>query len=236
MDAVPKGAGQVFRAACAVGAAAWRAASWLLLGYLLVMVAEALVPVGVAWLTKLIVDGLARRWRRRFSGRAGGAGVGLAAAGVVAAVLPQAGSYLGGEVGRRLVVDTTGRLFAAVSRLPGLRPFENPQFLGQLQLAQDGTGMAGNTVIGAFGVGRSLVTLAGFVGSLLVVSPVMTAIVLVGAVPALVAHLHLSVAGEDDLAHQSDRAVAVLLQPAARPGGRHKSSGSSAAAGFCGSG
>ena len=111
---------------------------------------------------------------------------------MVAAVLPQAGSYLGGEVGRRLVVDTTDRLFAAVSRLPGLRPFENPQFLDRLRLAQDGTGMAGSTVIGAFGVGRSLVTLAGFVGSLLVVSPVMTAIVLVGAVPALVAHLHLS--------------------------------------------
>src|SRR5690606_3721700 len=193
MDAVPKGAGQVFRAACAVGAAAWRAASWLLLGYLLVMVAEALVPVGVAWLTKLIVDGLARLVADGGSA-AGlvGLGVGLAAAGVVAAVLPQAGSYLGGEVGRRLVVDTTDRLFAAVSRLPGLRPFENPQFLDRLRLAQDGTGMAGSTVIGAFGVGRSLVTLAGFVGSLLVVSPVMTAIVLVGAVPALVAHLHLS--------------------------------------------
>src|SRR5690606_40556601 len=110
MDAVPKGAGQVFRAGCAVGAAAWRAASWLLLGYLLVMVAEALVPVGVAWLTKLIVDGLARLVADGGSAVGlVGLGVGLAAAGVVAAVLPEVGSYLGGEVGCRLVVEITDR-------------------------------------------------------------------------------------------------------------------------------
>jgi ATP-binding cassette subfamily B protein len=118
--------------------------------------------------------------------------VGLAGVGVAAAVLPHVTSYLGGEIGRRFVLATTDRLFAATVRLPGLRPFENPHFLDRLRLAQEGTSMAGGTVTQAFGTGRAVLTMVGFVGPLLVISPVMTVVVLAAAVPALVAHLSLS--------------------------------------------
>jgi ATP-binding cassette subfamily B protein len=164
-----------------------------LVGYVLAMTGEALAPVAVAWLTKLVIDGLAGVLAG--TGTASGlvpVAVGLAGVGVASAVLPHVTGYLGSEIGRRFVLATTDRLFTATVRLPGLRPFENPHFLDRLRLAQEGTSMAGGTVTQGFGTGRSVLTMLGFVGSLLVISPVMTVVVLVAAVPALVAHLGLS--------------------------------------------
>jgi ATP-binding cassette, subfamily B, bacterial len=170
-------------------AIAWRVAPAPLSGYLLVTLAEALAPVAAAWLTKLIIDGLAGTGTaaRLLALAAGLAGVGLAVA-----VLPHAGGYLGSEIGRRFELETTDRLFAATTALPGLRPFENPHFLDRLRLAHEGSSIGGGTVTGAFAVGRSVVMLAGFVGSLLVISPVLAAVVLGSALPALAAHVHLS--------------------------------------------
>src|SRR5690606_6461168 len=108
------------------------------------------------------------------------------------AVLPQVGGYLSNEIGRRFTVDTNERLFAAATGLPGLHPLENPRFLDRLRMAQDGMSMGGSTETAAYNAGGSVVTLVGFVGSLLVISPVMTGIVLAAAVPAMLAQLHLS--------------------------------------------
>jgi ATP-binding cassette, subfamily B, bacterial len=189
-DAAPR---QLAASAWALTATAWRTAPAHLTAYVLTMVAAALVPVVAAWLTKLIIDGLAGR--PVGSGTATGLvglAVALAGVGVATAVLPHATSYLGGEIGRRLVLKATDRLFAAAARLPGLRPFEDPQFLDRLRLAQEGTTAGGTTVTEAFGTGRSVLTLLGFVGALLVISPVMTAIVLLTALPALGIHLRMS--------------------------------------------
>src|SRR5690554_2661622 len=125
-------------------AAAWRSASVLLVAYLVSMVARAMTPIAAAWLTKLVVDRLVD-----LLAGAGGAGglvglaLGLAGVGAAAVVLPQVGGYLSNEIGRRFTVDTTERLFAAATGLPGLRPFENPRFLDRLRMAQDGISMGG---------------------------------------------------------------------------------------------
>jgi ATP-binding cassette, subfamily B, bacterial len=174
-------------------ALAWRVAPLPMSGYLLVTLAGALAPVAAAWLAKLIIDGLADL----LAGAGTAAGLvglaaGLAGVGLAVAVLPHASGYLGSEIGRRFEVETTDRLFAATTALPGLRPFENPHFLDRLRLAHEGSSIGGGTVTGAFAVGRSVAMLVGFVGSLLVISPVMTAIVLGSTLPALAAHVHLS--------------------------------------------
>jgi ATP-binding cassette subfamily B protein len=172
----------------------WRAAPVHLFAYVLMMVAQALAPVVVTWLTRVVIDRLVDVVAGTGSNTSllFGPAIGLAASGVAVAVLPQVTNYLGNEIGRRVELDTTDRLFAAATRLPGLCRFEDPHFLDQLRLAQQGSTMAGSTVTEAFSTGRSLLTVAGFVGSLLVISPQMTAIVLVAAVPALVAHVRLS--------------------------------------------
>jgi ATP-binding cassette, subfamily B, bacterial len=173
--------------------ATWRAAPVLLVVYLLAMVTEAAAPVAAAWLTKQIIDGLAAALTG--AGSAGGLvelAIALAGAGVAAVVAVAGSRYLSSEIGRRFVVGGTDRLFAATSRLPGLRPFESPQFLDRLRLAEEGTSAGGNLLTQTFTTGRAALTVGGFVGALFAVSPLMTVVVLASAVPALLAHVRLS--------------------------------------------
>ncbi|MEO3790735.1 ABC transporter ATP-binding protein [Nonomuraea sp. B10E15] len=170
-------------------ATAWSAAAVPAIGYAVTLLGTAAAPVAAAWLTKLVIDGL--------TGAASlaellGLAAGLAGIGVAAAVLPHWSGYLGNQVGRAMVAATTDRLFAATARFPGLRPFEDPRFLDRLRLAQEGASRADSIVTESFGLVRSAVTVIGFVGAVLVISPAMTLIVLCAAVPALVAQLKLS--------------------------------------------
>lgn len=172
--------------------AAWRGAPAHLAGYLLTMVVEALTPVAAAWLTKLIIDRLAAALAGEGAGELAWLAGALAALGVVAVVATHTGTYLSAEVSRRLSVTLTDELFTAAARLPGIRPFEDPRFLDRLRMAREGTTTAGGTITGAFATGRAGLLVAGFVGTLLAISPLLTAVLLASAVPALVAHLHLS--------------------------------------------
>jgi ATP-binding cassette subfamily B protein len=172
-------------------ALAWRAGRCQILGYGGLELVAAVVPVWVAWLTKLALDAVVG------SSVTGPAlalmGGGLAVAGVVAAVLPPASHYLRQELERRIGVLVQDRLFAAVERLPGLASFENPAFLDRLELAQ---GAGGNTpsevTFGLLAICRGVITIVGFLGSLLVISRWLAVAVALGAVPALVAELRLS--------------------------------------------
>lgn len=185
--------GKLAKAAWGLTVMGWRSARGHLVVYVLAMAATALMPVVAAWLTKLIIDGLtAAPTGTSVAPGLAGLAIALAGTGVAAAVLPAGTNYLGSEIGRRLVLQTTDRLFAAVTRMPGLRPFEDPQFLDRLRLAQEGSTAAGNTMTEAFSAIRAVLTVFGFVGALLVISPALTAIVLLTAVPALIIHLHLS--------------------------------------------
>jgi ATP-binding cassette subfamily B protein len=174
------------REAAAIG---WSSAAVPMIGYALTLLGTATAPIAAAWLTKLVIDGL--------TGTASlaellGLAAGLAGTGVAAAILPHCSRYLGSQIGRAMVAVTTDRLFAATARFPGLRPFEDPPFLDRLRLAQEGTSRADGIVTEAFGLVRSAVSVIGFVGSVLVISPAMALIVLCAAVPALVAQLKLS--------------------------------------------
>uniref|UniRef100_UPI0010415D3C ABC transporter ATP-binding protein n=1 Tax=Actinomadura fibrosa TaxID=111802 RepID=UPI0010415D3C len=102
------------------------------------------------------------------------------------------GRYLSAQAGRAAGVAATDRLFAAAGTQVGLRRFEDPAFLDRLRLAQEGCGSTTELVAGVGGALQGGLSLAGFVGSLLVLSPAMTALVLLAALPALAAELLLS--------------------------------------------
>ncbi|MGW0196750.1 ABC transporter ATP-binding protein [Nonomuraea sp. NPDC003201] len=164
----------------------WRAASGTLLAYLASVLLASAVPVVMAWLTKLILDGLVT----------GGVllppAAGLAAVGLAGALALQAGQYLRAELDRRAGLSARAGLFAAVERWRGLARFEDPAMLDRLRLAEQSAAAPGRVVDALFGLGRGAVTLAGFVGSLLVISPAFTAVVIGSALPALVAELRLA--------------------------------------------
>jgi len=177
--------------ACArrMAALVWRSAPAHTLGYLGATVVGALVPVAAAWLTKLAVDRLVSPGPLAVLA---GLAVGLALTGMIASIAPQLGQYLRAEMDRRTALRAKDELFTGVERMTGLARFEDPAFLDRLRLAEQCASNPGQLVEAVFQAGRGVLVLLGFVGSLAVISPWFTGIVLSAAVPAFLVELRLS--------------------------------------------
>ncbi|QYC44069.1 putative ABC transporter ATP-binding protein [Nonomuraea coxensis DSM 45129] len=168
---------------------AWRSAPGQLAGVGAATLAGGAVPVAMAWLTKSVLDRIVAPGP---SGAVVGLAVGLACAGVVGAILPQLGQYLQGEADRRVGLRAQDELFGALERCAGLRRFEDPAFLDRLRLAQHSAQSPGQITGALLALARDSVTLAGFVVSLALISPLFTAVVLLSAIPALLVELRVS--------------------------------------------
>ncbi|MFB9319927.1 ABC transporter ATP-binding protein [Cryptosporangium minutisporangium] len=159
----------------------------------LLLAAAALVgaaaPVAVTWLTRGVIDQIV----------AGGAigplvtlATGLALAGVATATLPQLDQFLQAELNRGASLVAIDRLHGSVGRLTGMVRFEQPAFLDRLQVAVMSEQGPAEIVAGGLGAARSMLALAGFLVSLVLISPVMAIVVVVAAIPVLFAELALS--------------------------------------------
>lgn len=181
----------IVRAAGRALAIARRAAPAQLAGYLAASVVGGLTPLAVAWLTKAVVDRLSVdtvSWAD-----IAGLAATLAVVGIVAALAPHALRYLRLELERRVRLDCKGRLYAAVDRFVGLGRFEDPAFLDHLQTAQSaGINGPGEVVDSGLGILRSLITVLGFAGTLLLLGPWVAVVVLSSAVPAMMAEVAVS--------------------------------------------
>jgi ATP-binding cassette subfamily B protein len=168
----------------------WRSSRWLAFAMTALAVTAGAVPVATAWLMRMVLNDLA-------VGGTVAAVLALASAlavlGVIGGVTTAFQVYAEEELGRRVGLKADDHLFTAVNRMPGLSRFENPAFLDRLRIAADSGGQTpGQVVQAVLGLLGGLVTIIGFVGSLVVIHPLLAAVVLLGTVPALWAQLELS--------------------------------------------
>ncbi|WP_055690826.1 ABC transporter ATP-binding protein [Streptomyces prasinus] len=166
------------------------AAPHLLCVHIAMAVVAALLPVAMAWLTKLTLDGLSEGSSLR---QAVAPAAVLAVGGLIAGILPHASSYVRSCMERQVGLHAQTRLFEAVGRIIGLGPFEDPTFLDRLNLAKQAGGRAPLQVVDGFiGASKSVVTMAAFVGSLSVVSPELSVFVVLFGFPVVFAELLLA--------------------------------------------
>ncbi|HZN71739.1 MAG TPA: ABC transporter ATP-binding protein [Micromonosporaceae bacterium] len=179
-------------AGAAIGLCA-RSAPRHLAAYLALTVCVAVVPVALAWLTKLTLDLLVNADRSPSSlNEILTTAIGLAVTGLAVAVVPQVTQYVRAEIDRRVGLRSQDELFAAVERFVGLARFEDPVTLDSLRLAQQSSSSPVAAVDAVLGVLRGVLAVAGFIGSVLLVSPVVTASIVVAAGVALPFELRLS--------------------------------------------
>ncbi|MEU4834742.1 ABC transporter ATP-binding protein [Streptosporangium sp. NPDC023615] len=184
-------AGTLRERAVAAWALVWRSGPKLLLGSVTMALLAGTWPVAGAWLTKLLLDEL--NAPRRDQGLLITLAAGLAVTGLLTAALPHLGRYLDAQLRRRIDLVARDELFAAVNRFVGLNRFETPSFHDRLRLAeQAGQTAAIQIVLPAISLLRVAVTVGGFVVTLTLLSPVMTVVVLLTAVPTVLAELFLS--------------------------------------------
>jgi len=169
----------------------WRASPGVLLGSGALAVVSGVWPVLAAWLTKLVLDELSRPDRDR--GTLIALATGLAVTGLLTVTLPNVRSYLDAELRRQIDLACRDRLFGAVNRSLGLGRFESPHFQDRLRVAENaGQGAAGQILLPVVSIVRGATTAIGFVVILVAAYPVMAAIVLASAVPAVGTQVLLS--------------------------------------------
>lgn len=168
----------------------WRSSPLPILTLAAVAVVGGLLPAAAAWLTKLVIDGLAGAPAIAVSFWALAAALGTI--GLIGAALPHLRTYMETELERRLDRRTQDELYSAVNRFSGLARFENPTFLDRLRMADQGSRSIATTIMGMFSLGQNGVTLVSMVGTLAVLNPVMVAAVMATTIPAVLAQLALS--------------------------------------------
>lgn len=183
---------------------ALRAAPRSLAGVLVLAVLSAAATVTAAWLTKTVIDRLVSAPGSPILGPA----IALAAVGVVAATLPQVDQLLRAELAREVGLLSQDRLYRAVNGYGGLAPFEDPANLDRLRLAQQcGQDTPVQLISSVLSLCRGVIAVSGFVVSLAVISPWLTLVVVLGALPALLAELRIA---------RAQAAVAVRVTPLER--------------------
>jgi ATP-binding cassette subfamily B protein len=168
---------------------AWTANPKALGGSAVITACLGIYPVAIAWLVKLVLDGLVGVAEVDVRS----AMLGLVIVVAVGTSLTYAERYLSGQLRRSLQLLVQTRLFAAVNRFPGLEPFEQPSFHDRIQLAEQ-AGQAGPAEV-VWSTASSLqaaLTLSGFLGSLVMLDPRLALVALVAGVPGLFAELHVS--------------------------------------------
>jgi ATP-binding cassette, subfamily B, bacterial len=164
-------------------AMAWRASRSAFAGQLMVAMVTGLAPVAAAWLLRTILDAL-------ISGHGHGGllqlVVLLGVASSAMGLLPSLGQYLSAQSSRAVQRQATAGLFTAVTRLAGLRRLEDPAFQDRLRVAeQAGSSGPGQVVSSGMAIVQSALTVSGFLVTLVVLSPVLAAVVMVAALPAI---------------------------------------------------
>ncbi len=182
----------MIRAGWAALALGWAAAPGTVVARLLTsLLAAAAAPAG-AWLGKSLVDELTR-------GRSGDlsrvtllaiAGAGVAACGLA---LTHASAYLVTRHEAAVALRTESDLFARVCSFVGLRHFEDPDFHDRLSVAENSAAEGPNGIMSTVvNVAQAVVTLAGFLAALALVWPAVAGLLLVAALPGLVAEIRLA--------------------------------------------
>ncbi|GAA2394989.1 multidrug ABC transporter permease [Catellatospora methionotrophica] len=169
----------------------WRAASGSAAVQVLSALLAGVLPIGLAWLSKLVIDGIAAGDRdlRRLLGLA----VAMAVAGLLAAMIPYLMQYAAAQMGRAIVLVAQEALARSVKRLSGLARLEDPVFYDQLRMAtQAGRGGPSTIFTALLAIGQGLVTTFGFLTALIVLNPWLMLLALIAAVPTILLQLDLS--------------------------------------------
>jgi ATP-binding cassette subfamily B protein len=176
------------RAAALLG---WQASWARLVAIVGLSVLGGVVPVGSAWSVRVLLDALTIRPVPRPA-----VAVSLAAL-VVFGVMALSGQavqdYLQTVMQRSIRMVVQSRLFESIHAFPGLAAFEEPGQLDRIRLAEEAGESAPQNVISAgLSLAQAAVTGAGFVVTLLLLSPWLVGVAVVAAVPACALQLRLA--------------------------------------------
>jgi ATP-binding cassette subfamily B protein len=176
----------------------WEASPRPLLAVAGLTLAAAALPVGIAWVGKLIVDAIVAAQTASGATRQAALGTILQRVGLELGLVAALGlverflTLLRQLIGSRLAIDINVRIMEKAQTLE-LRHFEDPKFYDQLTRARrEASSRPLSLVQENFQIVRSALTLAGYAALLIRFSPWAVAGLLVAAIPAFIAEARFS--------------------------------------------
>lgn len=175
----------------------WQAYPSGFVGLLLITVVQGLVPLGIAWLTKVLFDWLARVVSGDLATPPVEELAFLLVAQVALTILSQVttplNNYLNLELSRRVTLNVETIVYMKINSLIGLAPFEDPRFHNTIDLAAAGAKKGPTQVVTLLTtVLQGTITLVGFLGVLIAVNPLLAAVVALSVLPQLYGRLKMS--------------------------------------------
>jgi ATP-binding cassette subfamily B protein len=175
----------------------WQAYPAGFVGLLLLTLVQGLVPLGTAWLTKVLFDWLALVVRGDLATPPVEELAFLLLAQAALTILGQLttplNNYLNLELSRRVTLNVESTVYTKVNSLLGLAPFEDPRFHNTIDLAAAGAKKGPTQVVTLLTtVLQGGITLVGFLTVLIAVNPLLAAVVALSVLPQVYGRLKMS--------------------------------------------
>jgi ATP-binding cassette subfamily B protein len=169
---------------------AWKAQPWAFVILILLTLLEAVLPVGLAWATKMLFDVVGQALQ-------GDAIVDLGRdllpiivlqgfMFLLSRLMGPVSTYIEAELGRKVTLSVQKTVYQKVGSFSGIAYFENPKFYDTLRLAtqgaQSGPVLAFHSSIQLL---QGFVRLSAFAATLLVFSPFLALMIVLAALPRL---------------------------------------------------
>lgn len=181
-----------------MGAIAWRAQPTCLIGLIVVLVLQGLIPLATVWLTKVLFDLLSLGLLHRQA-------VSTLLQHLILLLIAQAGLiiitqlinplnlYLNAELGRKLSLEIKTNIYRKLNSFVGLSYFEDPHFHDTIQLVANSAQMSPlQFVTVVSNLLQGMVTVVTFLAILLAFNPLLAAVVTVVVLPQLYVQLKFS--------------------------------------------
>lgn len=171
----------------------WAAQRWLAIVLALLNVAQGLIPVSQAWVTKTVIDLIGTAVSGQTVAQTDVYQVVAFSAMVALAgtVIEPTSTLVQLQLGDHLKREIQVRILEKANSLADISYFENPDFYDRLQRAQGDSGYRPiNVLRGAVEIFRSLVHLGSMLAVLLAFQPVLVLVAVALAVPSLVQQLN----------------------------------------------
>lgn len=190
-------AGSFLRAAAAMLVLAWQVQPFTCMGLLLLLVVQGLLPLGNAWVIKLLFDLLARSLQAHTSASLSALapqlfGLLAAQAGVLLAsqLVSPLTQYCNAEVGRQLSLTINTRIYQKLNQFSDLAPFEDPRMQNTIQIASNNAQLGAQQALSTISsVLQGTITLVSFLGTLIAFNMVLALLLVGAALPTLIVQL-----------------------------------------------
>lgn len=167
---------------------AWKAHPLFAFSLLCLEITIGLVPLGTAWLSKLLFDLLPQIFQNGLTAPSGQQLAFIVIAQAALTIFSQTGrqvsQFLNAELERHLTLTIQTTIYGKINSLQGLASFEKPEFYDLIQLAEQSAQMVPMQALSNMvAMIQGLMPLASFAVALLIFNPLLAGLVLVTAIP-----------------------------------------------------